>query len=251
MNSSYDESLLQPAIVETIVQMHARPTPTERRAEGAMDTTWLDEFHIHDEDDAVLVHTCGANLGEVDLHSLGALVERAQSHGYDGCGEAQTDQAGLSSERLAEIRALVVDADENGFDWADYEEPSCNCSGVCKWCETPRNPRDEDFFPAARDLLAEVDRLTGLMSAEDDAADGVADALEDTAQALAEVTAERDQLRAEHWNAFGLRHRDTAAIQRVRNLHDIDAAGALCVSCTVGDPVPWPCDTIRALDGEA
>jgi len=51
MNSSYDESLLQPAIVETIVQMHARPTPTERRLtipdaaiEHAADAIW-DALH--------------------------------------------------------------------------------------------------------------------------------------------------------------------------------------------------------------
>jgi hypothetical protein len=45
-----------------------------------------------------------------------------------------------------------------------------------------------------------------------------------------------------------------AAIDRVRALHDYQFRGdRVCIVCRTGDatPMPYPCPTIRAIDGEA
>lgn len=134
--------------------------------------------------------------------------------------------------RLAETRALIKDADENGFDWADYEAPDCNCDGFCASCEHPKNPRDTDFFPHAKWLLDQLEQAHAtaecLACPSDchECAGRDCECYEHQDLHPEHLTAETNRLRAERDEA----RRDQAAacnmsmdadeaIQRVRDLH--------------------------------
>lgn len=142
--------------------------------------------------------------------------------------------------RLAETRALIKDADENGFDWADYEAPDCNCDGICASCEHPKNPLDVDFYPHAKWLLDQLEQARAELTAVEEARQAWAKTAQEQ---LADVKAERDRL--------------AEAVQRVRACHEKivhwpsgnrtpGPEDETCMDCDG----QWPCATTTALDGE-
>lgn len=171
---------------------------------------------------------------------------------------------------------MVVEADDGQR--RDFLQYRCKVVLAVDTPPEPAQPVDPESIPdwespfpgpvvdAATAVLAQLDRMLANLQAHIDqrAAELAQPLIDETRDAaLADIKAARDgQQRSEDLVAemrrqlAGLERqatRDRERVARVRALHsrEVHPGGtSYCLECCDGVITPWPCDTIRALDGQ-